>query len=119
MTALVSPDHAIRAPAPSLTRESNRGHIAALAMVLEVHRDPAAAFSDASMETPCIKVCAIDPVSGLCTGCARSLAEIAGWSRLSDAERRRVIDALPSRRLTSSPPAPTEDRETTRPRGGS
>ena len=29
--------------------------------------------------SPCIKVCVIDPASGLCTGCWRSLDEIAAW----------------------------------------
>ena len=38
--------------------------------------------------TPCIKVCVIDAVSGLCAGCGRSLAEIGGWLGFSDAERR-------------------------------
>jgi predicted Fe-S protein YdhL (DUF1289 family) len=30
-------------------------------------------------------------------GCGRSLAEIAGWTSLSDAERRRIMDELPAR----------------------
>ncbi len=47
--------------------------------------------------TPCIKVCVIDPVSGLCAGCGRSLAEIGGWLGFSDAERRAVMAALPAR----------------------
>jgi predicted Fe-S protein YdhL (DUF1289 family) len=47
--------------------------------------------------TPCIKVCVIDAGSGLCAGCGRSLAEIGGWLGFSDAERARVMAALPSR----------------------
>ena len=47
--------------------------------------------------SPCIKVCVIDAVSGLCAGCGRSLAEIAGWAGMSDAERRRIMQELPSR----------------------
>jgi len=50
-----------------------------------------------SLETPCIKVCRIDPHSGLCTGCLRSLDEIAAWGRMSSAERRRVMAELPRR----------------------
>lgn len=50
------------------------------------------------METPCIKVCVIDRDSGLCMGCGRKLSEIAAWSRLSDAERRRIMAELPARR---------------------
>jgi predicted Fe-S protein YdhL (DUF1289 family) len=47
--------------------------------------------------TPCVKVCVIDGVSGLCAGCGRSLAEIGGWLGFSDAERRQVMAVLPQR----------------------
>ena len=50
-----------------------------------------------SIATPCVKVCAVDGASGLCLGCFRTLPEIAGWSRLSDAERERVMRELPER----------------------
>ena len=50
------------------------------------------------MKTPCNKLCVIDPQSGLCRGCLRTLAEIAGWSAMSDAERERVMNALAERR---------------------
>ena len=49
------------------------------------------------MESPCIKICTYDPGSGLCLGCGRTLAEIAGWASFSDAERRRIMDELPAR----------------------
>jgi len=49
------------------------------------------------IETPCTKVCVVDPVSGLCRGCGRSLAEIASWTSLSVEERRRVMADLPNR----------------------
>jgi uncharacterized protein len=51
----------------------------------------------ASVETPCTKVCTIDPASGLCVGCGRTLSEIAGWLALSERERRRVMDELHGR----------------------
>ena len=47
--------------------------------------------------TPCIKVCVIDPVSKLCEGCGRTLAEIAQWGRLSEAERLAIMAVLPER----------------------
>ena len=50
------------------------------------------------MDTPCIKNCVIDPGTGLCEGCARTLAEIAEWSRLAPGERRRIMAELPARR---------------------
>ena len=49
------------------------------------------------MKSPCNKVCVLDPQSGLCRGCLRTLAEIAGWSAMSDAERERIMAELPRR----------------------
>jgi predicted Fe-S protein YdhL (DUF1289 family) len=51
-----------------------------------------------NIESPCNRVCAIDPASGLCVGCGRSMKEIEGWLRFSDHERRRIMAEL-SRRL--------------------
>jgi predicted Fe-S protein YdhL (DUF1289 family) len=39
-------------------------------------------------------------VSGLCEGCKRTIGEIASWSRISDAERRRIMDELPRRTVS-------------------
>lgn len=49
------------------------------------------------METPCIGVCHIDLVSGLCDGCRRSRHEIAMWARITPAERRKLMDELKTR----------------------
>ena len=49
------------------------------------------------METPCVKICVFDPGSGLCSGCGRSLDEIADWLNLSADERRRIMAELPQR----------------------
>jgi uncharacterized protein len=51
----------------------------------------------AAIETPCIKVCIVDPQSGRCIGCARNLTEIAGWTGFSDSERARIMAELPRR----------------------
>lgn len=51
----------------------------------------------AAIETPCIKVCIVDPQSGRCIGCARTLDEIAGWTSFSDSERSRIMAELPGR----------------------
>ena len=53
--------------------------------------------------TPCVQVCVIDGESGLCLGCFRTLAEVAGWSRLGEAERARLIGELPGRRVRIRP----------------
>ncbi|MGL4325358.1 MAG: DUF1289 domain-containing protein [Beijerinckiaceae bacterium] len=52
--------------------------------------------------TPCQKICAIDPATRLCTGCGRTLDEIANWLNYSATARERIMAALPSR-LTAPP----------------
>ena len=49
------------------------------------------------MESPCIKICVIDEQSGLCTGCGRTRGEIAVWSSITSADRRRIMTDLPAR----------------------
>ena len=49
-------------------------------------------------QSPCISVCVIDPPTGLCAGCYRTLEEIAAWIDLGAEERRRVLVALPDRK---------------------
>jgi predicted Fe-S protein YdhL (DUF1289 family) len=49
------------------------------------------------IETPCEKICVLDPPSGLCRGCGRTLAEIVRWAAYSDGERARVMAELPGR----------------------
>jgi predicted Fe-S protein YdhL (DUF1289 family) len=56
-----------------------------------------------AIATPCIKVCVVDGESGLCMGCYRQLSEVAGWQRLTDAERARIMAELPSRRSRIRP----------------
>ncbi|MWB78519.1 DUF1289 domain-containing protein [Pseudooceanicola sp. 216_PA32_1] len=50
------------------------------------------------IDSPCVRICVVHPEARLCTGCLRSLDEIAGWSRYSDEERSRIMDELPSRK---------------------
>ena len=50
-----------------------------------------------AVQSPCNKVCQMDPKSDLCIGCARTLDEIARWAQMSDAERERVLAELPQR----------------------
>ncbi|WP_199258533.1 DUF1289 domain-containing protein [Paracoccus binzhouensis] len=59
-----------------------------------------------TVSTPCIKVCRIDADSRLCTGCWRSLDEIAAWGGMTEAERLAVMAGLPERRARLiSPPS--------------
>ncbi len=50
------------------------------------------------IESPCIKVCVIDAESKLCTGCWRTLDEIAAWTTLPPETRSRIMADLPARR---------------------
>ena len=52
----------------------------------------------APIASPCNSVCRIDPRTGLCEGCFRTLDEIARWSTIDDAQKRAVRDALRLRR---------------------
>jgi hypothetical protein len=49
------------------------------------------------LETPCVEICEIDDATGLCTGCGRTLNEIAGWAQLTDSQRREIMARLPAR----------------------
>ena len=53
--------------------------------------------------SPCVKVCVVDGESGLCLGCYRRLSEVAGWAKLSDEDRARIMAELPSRRSRIRP----------------
>lgn len=55
-----------------------------------------------AIESPCIKVCIIEPGTGLCQGCGRTLHEIAAWGSMSGAERRRIMGELADRRARLS-----------------
>ena len=54
-------------------------------------------FHAAAPVTPCIKICVVDPVSGLCIGCGRTIAEISLWPEMSEGERRAVMSGLSER----------------------
>ena len=48
--------------------------------------------------SPCIRVCCVDPKSGFCEGCYRTLKEIATWGRMAPEEREHVLSVLEERR---------------------
>ncbi|MEM1374130.1 MAG: DUF1289 domain-containing protein [Pseudomonadota bacterium] len=50
------------------------------------------------IESPCVKLCSIHPVEGICVGCMRTMDEIVGWSGFSAEDRRQLMDHdLPAR----------------------
>ena len=48
--------------------------------------------------SPCISVCVMDAANGFCTGCLRTLDEIAAWSVLDADAKRAVLAAIGERR---------------------
>ncbi len=60
------------------------------------------------ISSPCTKVCVIDSASGLCSGCGRTLDEIAKWGSLSEDERRAIMATLPQRLRESHAVIPGE-----------
>jgi uncharacterized protein len=50
-----------------------------------------------AFQSPCVKICVLDPGSKMCSGCGRTLDEIASWMHLSEAERLKVAAELPER----------------------
>jgi uncharacterized protein len=48
--------------------------------------------------SPCVAVCRIEPATGYCRGCWRTIQEIAGWLSMTADEKRRVLRELPARR---------------------
>jgi len=55
-------------------------------------RDPA------PVPSPCIDVCRMNPQTGLCDGCLRSIDEIVQWGSASDDYKREVWRVLERRR---------------------
>ncbi len=61
--------------------------------------------STPAVPSPCIDVCRMDPRTGWCEGCARTIDEIAQWASLDDAAKRQVWALLPQRREQLAAPA--------------
>ena len=49
------------------------------------------------IESPCVRICVVHPEARICTGCYRTMDEIARWSRMSPEERSEIMATLPDR----------------------
>jgi len=57
-------------------------------------------MENADMEdtpSPCIGVCKLDEITGLCNGCRRNLDEIKGWKNYGEEEKRQVLARIDKR----------------------
>lgn len=44
--------------------------------------------------SPCVRICVLDASRRSCTGCGRTVDEIARWWNMSDTEKRAVLARL-------------------------
>ncbi len=51
------------------------------------------------VKSPCISVCAMDDISGLCQGCYRTVEEITAWWDMSVDEQKKLLTVLEEREL--------------------
>ena len=47
--------------------------------------------------SPCNRICTLDLSTEICMGCFRTLDEISGWTRFTNAERAAIRASLPQR----------------------
>ena len=47
--------------------------------------------------SPCVGICRLDPDSGFCQGCWRTMAEISGWPGMDADGRLTLLDRLAER----------------------
>lgn len=59
-----------------------------------------------AIASPCISVCRLDPATGWCVGCLRTIDEIARWGTLPQSQRDAVMAALEQRRADPAAPRP-------------
>ena len=50
-----------------------------------------------AIETPCTKICVLEPASGFAAAAAAPSTKSPRWSALVDGERRRIMALLPER----------------------
>jgi hypothetical protein len=56
-----------------------------------------------AVPSPCTDVCRIDPSTGWCEGCLRTIDEIVAWGALDDRAKRAIWKRLPVRRASCHP----------------
>ena len=60
-------------------------------------------MSEIRPASPCIKVCVLD-TADRCTGCGRTIDEIARWAQMSAEEQWAVVARLARERLAPAEP---------------
>jgi predicted Fe-S protein YdhL (DUF1289 family) len=56
-----------------------------------------AADPQAHVPSPCVSICVMNPVTGWCEGCLRTLGEIGDWAQADIAAKRQVWQTIAER----------------------
>jgi uncharacterized protein len=48
-------------------------------------------MSEQEIQSPCIGVCSMDDLTGVCLGCYRTIEEIQGWWDMDNTTKQAVI----------------------------
>ncbi|WP_135080623.1 DUF1289 domain-containing protein [Terasakiella sp. SH-1] len=54
-------------------------------------------MEDENVKTPCTGVCTLDDEDKYCIGCYRSRAELVGWRKMDNDEKRDVLKNVEQR----------------------
>jgi hypothetical protein len=54
--------------------------------------------------SPCLGICLMDPRTGMCRGCLRTIEEIRDWYNAGAADKRRILERLRARRAATAGP---------------
>jgi hypothetical protein len=57
---------------------------------------------ETAIESPCIRECRIDQVTGYCVSCYRALTEISYWETYTPGEQQRVMALIQMRRAAAA-----------------
>lgn len=71
-------------------------------MALNLERAQRRAPPGSGVPSPCVGVCRMDEATGHCTGCWRTLDEIARWSTASEADKRAIWARIEQRQGTAT-----------------
>jgi predicted Fe-S protein YdhL (DUF1289 family) len=74
---------------------------------LQLRADQVLASDDPFVPSPCVSVCVVHPIEGVCEGCLRSLDEIGAWGQMQSAQQREVwqqIKLRSTKRLQTTKP---------------
>lgn len=55
-----------------------------------------------TVQSPCISVCAMDDITGLCLGCYRTSEEIEGWWDYSAEKQKEVVEVAAKRQVDAA-----------------